>query len=106
MKHEVCSEHTKHALEVHPNIAVFRHPDHAPSGQVLESEIVSGIKNFSLKTFDLAKLPSDGLKAIYGANDDIILYCKCPLFHLFWNIDLGAANEILELIANKKRGSP
>ncbi|TVY43123.1 Phospholipase [Lachnellula occidentalis] len=70
----LCSEHTKHALEVHPNIAVFRHPDHAPSGQVLESEIISGIKNFSLKTFDLAKLPADGLKAIYGANDDIILY--------------------------------
>lgn len=73
---EVCSEHTKHALEVHPNIRVFRHPDHAPSGQALESEIISGIKNFSFKTLDIAKLPADGLKAIYGANDDIILYCK------------------------------
>jgi phospholipase D1/2 len=70
----VCSEHTKHALELHPNIAVFRHPDHTPSGQVLESEIVSGIKNFSFKTFDLAKLPEDGLKALYGMNNDIILY--------------------------------
>lgn len=73
----MCSEHTKHALEVHPNIRVFRHPDHAPSGQALESEIISGIKNFSFKTLDIAKLPADGLKAIYGANDDIILYCKC-----------------------------
>ncbi|TVY62866.1 Phospholipase D1 [Lachnellula suecica] len=70
----LCSEHTKHALEVHPNIAVFRHPDHAPSGQAYASEIVSGFKNFSLKTFDIAKLPEDGLKALYGANDDIILY--------------------------------
>ena len=78
----VCSEHTKHALEVHPNIAVFRHPDHAPSGQALESEIISGIKNFSFKTFDLAKLPSDGLKAIYGANDDIILYCKFSSWYI------------------------
>ena len=70
----VCSEHTKKALELHPNIAVFRHPDHVPSGQVLESEIVSGIKNFSFKTMDLTKLPEDGLKALYGVNDDIILY--------------------------------
>jgi phospholipase D1/2 len=70
----VCSEHTKKALELHPNIAVFRHPDHAPSGQVLESEIISGIKNFSFKTMNLSKLPEDGLKALYGFNNDIILY--------------------------------
>ena len=71
----VSSEHTKHALEVlHPNIAVFRHPDHILSGQVLESSIISGLKNLSLKSLDLAKLPSDSLKALYGWNDDIILY--------------------------------
>jgi phospholipase D1/2 len=59
---------------VHPNIAVFRHPDHAPSGQVIESEIMAGLKNFSFKTMNLSKLPEDGLKALYGFNDDIILY--------------------------------
>lgn len=72
----MCSKHTKEALELHPNIAVFRHPDHVPSGRVLESEILSGIKNFSFKTMDLTKLPEDGLKALYGVNDDIILYVR------------------------------
>ncbi|RDL38671.1 putative phospholipase D1 [Venustampulla echinocandica] len=70
----LCSEHTKKALELHPNISVFRHPDHAPSSQSLQSQLVSGIKDFSFKTLDLASLPCDGLKAIYGARDDIILY--------------------------------
>ena len=70
----VCSEHTKKALEIHPNIAVFRHPDHAPSGKVLESEIESKLKNFSLSHLDLRKLPSDSLKALYGMNNDVILY--------------------------------
>ena len=74
MSYTVCSAHTKHALEIHPNIAVFRHPDHAPSGQVLSSSIVSGLHNFSLKTLDIAKLPSDGFKALSGLNDDVILY--------------------------------
>ncbi|KAF4636190.1 hypothetical protein G7Y89_g1882 [Cudoniella acicularis] len=69
----LCSEHTKKAIEQHPNISVFRHPDHAPSGQVFQSEVISKTKNF-FKCFDLAKLPEDGLKAIYGASDDIILY--------------------------------
>ncbi|RFU25888.1 hypothetical protein B7463_g10457, partial [Scytalidium lignicola] len=68
------SAHTKHALEVHPNIAVFRHPDHAPNGQVLESEIRSTFKNFSFKAFDLSKLPSESLKKLYGVNDDVVLY--------------------------------
>jgi phospholipase D1/2 len=68
----VCSEHTKKALELHPNIAVFRHPDHIPSGQVVESELLSGIKDFSLK--DLIQLPADGLRALYGASKDVILY--------------------------------
>jgi phospholipase D1/2 len=71
----VCSEHTKTALEkLHPNIAVFRHPDHIPSGQVVESEIMSSIKNFSLKSLQLAKIPEEALHALYGVNNDIILY--------------------------------
>ncbi|KAH8805791.1 hypothetical protein F5884DRAFT_459135 [Xylogone sp. PMI_703] len=68
------SAHTKHALEVHPNIAVFRHPDHAPSGQVIESEIKSTFKDFSFKTLDLCKLPSETLSKLYGVNDDVVLY--------------------------------
>jgi phospholipase D1/2 len=70
----VSSEHTKKALEVHPNIAVFRHPDHLVSGQALESQFLSDIKSFSLKTFDLMKVPEEGLKSLYGLTDDIILY--------------------------------
>ena len=70
----VCSDHTKKALEVHPNIAVFRHPDHMVGGQALESQFLSDIQKFSLKTFDIAKLPEDGVKSLYGLTDDVILY--------------------------------
>lgn len=71
----VDSEHTQAALEaLHPNIAVMRHPDHIPSGQVLESEIASNLKNMSFKTMDLAKLGHVGLEVLYGAHDDDILY--------------------------------
>jgi phospholipase D1/2 len=41
---------------------------------VVESEIVSSIQNFSLKSLQLAKIPEEALHALYGANDDIILY--------------------------------
>jgi phospholipase D1/2 len=71
----VCSEHTKQALEaLHPNIAVFRHPDHIPSGQVVESELLSSLKDFSLKSLKLANIGEDALHALYGMNNDIILY--------------------------------
>ncbi|PQE08275.1 hypothetical protein CJF31_00009535 [Rutstroemia sp. NJR-2017a BVV2] len=70
----LCSKHTKEAIEKHPNISVFRHPDHLPSGVHVESELFADLKNFSFKTIDLAKLPEDGIKALYGVNNDIILY--------------------------------
>ncbi|KAF7874642.1 uncharacterized protein EAF02_008619 [Botrytis sinoallii] len=70
----LCSEHTKKALEVHPNISVFRHPDHVPSGIHLESELITDLKNFSLRDFDLAQLPKEGIEALYGARNDVILY--------------------------------
>ncbi|KAF3923416.1 hypothetical protein ABW21_db0206410 [Orbilia brochopaga] len=39
----LSSAHTKHYLEeLHPNIAVFRHPDHTPDGKVVLSKLVSG----------------------------------------------------------------
>lgn len=70
-----CSYHSKHALEnLHPNICVFRHPDHLPDGQVFESEMMSKLKNMSLGIHELAALPGDGLKALYGVQSDVILY--------------------------------
>lgn len=71
----VCSSHTKHALEnLHPNISVFRHPDHLPEVPVLESSFISSLQNLSLTAKKAASLPGDALKAIYGMSEDVILY--------------------------------
>ncbi|MCJ1249012.1 hypothetical protein MMC30_006233 [Trapelia coarctata] len=67
--------HTKHALEaLHPNISVFRHPDHLPDAQSLQSSFMSSLQNLSLTAATASKLPADALKAIYGMNEDVILY--------------------------------
>jgi phospholipase D1/2 len=67
----VASIHTKHALEaLHPNIAVFRHPDHNPLGRTLAADL----KNLWLSSHELAELPQEGLQAIYGVSNDTILY--------------------------------
>ncbi|CAK7223389.1 hypothetical protein SBRCBS47491_005191 [Sporothrix bragantina] len=69
------SEHTKHALEaLHPNIRVFRHPDHLPSGHDFQADIESAFKNMNLRTFDLSKLGKDAIKTLYGTSDDMVLY--------------------------------
>ncbi|KAK4692964.1 phospholipase D1/2, partial [Lecanoromycetidae sp. Uapishka_2] len=71
----VCSYHTKHALEaLHPNISVFRHPDHLPDAQTLQSSFISSLQHISLSAKKAAELPTDALKAIYGMNEDVILY--------------------------------
>lgn len=71
----VSSSHTKHALEdLHPNISVFRHPDHLPDAQTLQSSFISSLHNLSLNAATVSKLPQDALKAIYGFNEDVILY--------------------------------
>lgn len=71
----VCSSHTKHALEnLHPNIAVFRHPDHLPDAQTLQSSFISSFQNLSLTAKAASQLPGDALKAIYGINEGVILY--------------------------------
>ncbi|KAI9695732.1 MAG: hypothetical protein M1836_006098 [Candelina mexicana] len=71
----VSSSHTKHALEnLHPNIAVFRHPDHLPDSQTLQSSFLSSLQNLSLTAATASKLPGNALKALYGANEDVILY--------------------------------
>jgi phospholipase D1/2 len=71
----VCSSHTKHALEnLHHNISVFRHPDHLPDAQTLQSSLVSSFQNLSLNAATVTKLPVDAVKSLYGVNDDVILF--------------------------------
>ncbi len=71
----VCSSHTKHALEnLHPNISVFRHPDHLPDAQTLQSSFMSSLQNLSLTAKTASQLPGDALKAIYGMNEGVVLY--------------------------------
>ncbi|KOS18345.1 Phospholipase D1 [Escovopsis weberi] len=66
------SAHTKHALErLHPNISVFRHPDHLPTGYDLHSELGKAEK---VSNWDLATVSKDAIKALYGAVEDVVLY--------------------------------
>lgn len=71
----VSSAHTKHHLEgLHPNIAVFRHPDHLPDTKVLQSSFIASIQSMSFSPAKIAQMPVDSLKAIYGAHDGTVLY--------------------------------
>ncbi|KAJ5295633.1 hypothetical protein N7508_010454 [Penicillium antarcticum] len=71
----LSSSHTKHALEdLHPNIAVFRHPDHLPDRQELAASITSSFQNMSLDSASLSKMSKDTIKGLYGMNEDVILY--------------------------------
>ncbi|KAA8621685.1 Phospholipase D/nuclease [Pyrenophora tritici-repentis] len=71
----VSSSHTKHHLEdLHPNIGVFRHPDHLPDAAVLQSDLFASLKNMSLSPAKLVQLPGDGLKALYGAHEGTVMY--------------------------------
>lgn len=71
----VCSSHTKHALEdLHPNIAVFRHPDHLPDAQTMQSSLVSSLQNLKLDAATASRLGGDALKSVYGIADGVILY--------------------------------
>ena len=71
----VSSSHTKHALEdLHINISVFRHPDHLPDAQTLQSSFLSSIQNLSLNAAQASKLPGSALQAVYGMNEDVILF--------------------------------
>ncbi|KAL0933156.1 phospholipase d active site motif protein [Colletotrichum truncatum] len=83
------AKHTRTYLEsLHPNIGVFRHPDHIPTGYDLNSEIGQNFSNLSLNTFTLSKFSTDALKTIYGTATDGVV--------LFW-----AHHEKLCLIDNK-----
>lgn len=71
----VSSYHTKHALEdLHPNISVFRHPDHLPDEAALASNFWSQVKDQEMTAANASKLPLDALKAIYGMNEETVLY--------------------------------
>ncbi|KAF2758863.1 phospholipase D/nuclease [Pseudovirgaria hyperparasitica] len=71
----VSSSHTKHALEdLHPNIAVFRHPDHLPDQKVLTSSFLSSLQNLSLSAASIAKLPGQTIEGIYGVHEGTVLY--------------------------------
>lgn len=71
----LSSSHTKHALEnLHPNIAVFRHPDHLPDRQELASDITASFQHMSLDSAGLTKMSKSALKGLYGMTDDVILY--------------------------------
>ncbi|KAK1913773.1 hypothetical protein P3342_007017 [Pyrenophora teres f. teres] len=71
----LSSSHTKHHLEdLHPNIGVFRHPDHLPDAAVLQSDFFASLKNMSLSPAKLVQLPGDGLKALYGAHEGTVMY--------------------------------
>ena len=67
----VSSAHTKHRLEdLHPNIAVFRHPDHIPD----DHELAQSFQNLALDTAGIAKMPRHSLEDLYGVSEDMILY--------------------------------
>ncbi|OOF93656.1 hypothetical protein ASPCADRAFT_517182 [Aspergillus carbonarius ITEM 5010] len=71
----LSSHHTKHHLEdMHPNIAVFRHPDHLPDRQELAASIHTSLQTMSLDAGNLAKMSEDAIKGLYGMREDVILY--------------------------------
>ncbi|KAK2059220.1 phospholipase D/nuclease [Colletotrichum caudatum] len=70
------SSHTRNYLEsLHPNIGVFRHPDHVPTGYDFQAELRQNFSNMSINTFSLSKASGDAIKAIYGtASDGVTLF--------------------------------
>ncbi|KAJ5736995.1 uncharacterized protein N7483_002120 [Penicillium malachiteum] len=71
----LSSAHTKHALEaLHPNIAVFRHPDHLPNGHEVASEIESAFQHLTLNSTNLTQMSKENLNRVYGATDEATLF--------------------------------
>ncbi|KAF4778183.1 hypothetical protein HER10_EVM0000993 [Colletotrichum scovillei] len=70
------SSHTRTYLEsLHPNIGVFRHPDHVPTGYDFQAELKQNFANMNVNTFTLSKASGDAIKAIYGtATDGVTLF--------------------------------
>ncbi|KAI0010017.1 phospholipase D/nuclease [Xylariaceae sp. FL0662B] len=73
----IDSAHTKHALEaLHPNIRVFRHPDHLPTDRSKLETAFEGMSLDSLRlnAFNLGQFSGDALKELYGSFGDTVLY--------------------------------
>ncbi|PWW79693.1 phospholipase D/nuclease [Tuber magnatum] len=64
----LSSHHTKTSLEkLHPNITVFRHPDHLPDRPTIQNDIWNKV---TTGTYQLG----DGLKGLYGMKDGVTMY--------------------------------
>ncbi|KAI1122437.1 phospholipase [Nemania abortiva] len=71
------SAHTKHALEkLHPNIKVFRHPDHLPTSRSRLQQAFAGLSldNLKMNALTLHKISGDAVKELYGSFGDTVLY--------------------------------
>jgi phospholipase D1/2 len=71
-------KHTKHALQdLHPNIRVFRHPDHGLDVDDAKADLESAFDSLTmgaLNAFKLSKVPQDTLKSLYGSAGEVVLY--------------------------------
>lgn len=71
----VSSSHTKHHLEdLHPNIAVVRHPDHLPDQKTVAASLKAKFADFKLTAASASTLPGDALASIYGVHESTVLY--------------------------------
>ncbi|KAK8080007.1 phospholipase D domain-containing protein [Apiospora hydei] len=71
------SAHTRHHLEgMHPNIKVFRHPDHIPSVNDAKADLEAEIQGLAdrFNAAALHKISGDALKSLYGSAGDVVLY--------------------------------
>lgn len=57
---------------MHPNIKVFRHPDHVPTSYNIEDDLNKTID--SLSHFNLAQASSEAVEAVYGVAKDVVLF--------------------------------
>jgi phospholipase D1/2 len=58
--------------ELHPNIRVFRHPDHTPSRNDFSAELRERLDHIT--NLDLAKASEDVVSSLYGTAKDVVLF--------------------------------
>ncbi|VBB73919.1 Putative protein of unknown function [Podospora comata] len=71
------SAHTKNHLQgLHPNIKVFRYPDHHPAKNVVSGlqDLHTSLVSLDLKNFNLAKASQSAVEGLYGTADDVVLF--------------------------------
>jgi phospholipase D1/2 len=62
---------------LHPNIRVFRHPDHGLDVDDAKADLEAAFQNLSmgsLNAFKLSKAPEDAVKSLYGSAGEVVLY--------------------------------